>query len=163
MCLRIRNLSVRELSMDGWIKNTGHNSVWKTNQVLICVNCQKKQSSLYEIKRENINERWCRNCFFQNADLIFGMDDFITMRLVEKVELKQSQKAKKKIRSQVTKSLRYDVLSKANFKCQSCGVSASNAVLVIDHIKPVHTGGTSDISNLQALCTDCNQGKGGKS
>lgn len=32
--------------------------------------------------------------------------------------------------------------------------------LEIDHITPISRGGTSDISNLQSLCHDCNIEKG---
>lgn len=68
--------------------------------------------------------------------------------------------SEKKKREPIGLSKRYSVLKKANFKCQGCGVSASNAKIEIDHIIPVSKGGSSFIKNLQALCFDCNRGKG---
>ena len=57
--------------------------------------------------------------------------------------------------------LRYEVLARAGHTCQSCGTKASDgAQLHIDHIHPVSKGGTNDLANLQALCRDCNLGKG---
>lgn len=43
--------------------------------------------------------------------------------------------------------------------CAACG-SAED--LVVDHIVPIVRGGSSDISNLQALCAPCNRSKGRK-
>jgi len=57
--------------------------------------------------------------------------------------------------------LRFEVLSSARFRCQACGASApSGAELHVDHILPRSKGGTNDRWNLQALCRDCNLGKG---
>lgn len=71
-------------------------------------------------------------------------------------------KPKLKKRSPITPSVRYDVLLRANFRCQCCGVTAKNARLEIDHIIPVSKGGTNAISNLQVLCLKCNRGKAAK-
>lgn len=61
----------------------------------------------------------------------------------------------------ITKKMRFMVLKKCNYKCVICGRGAiDGAMLVIDHIHPVSRGGTRDMSNLQALCFDCNMGKG---
>jgi 5-methylcytosine-specific restriction endonuclease McrA len=44
-------------------------------------------------------------------------------------------------------------------RCCCCGATAP---LTVDHIVPVSQGGTSDISNIQALCSTCNARKGAK-
>jgi ATP adenylyltransferase len=49
-------------------------------------------------------------------------------------------------------SLRYDVLKRAQFRCELCGISADIKALEVDHIIPRNCGGSDDISNLQALC-----------
>ena len=59
----------------------------------------------------------------------------------------------------VSNSSRYQILKAANGKCQLCGVSANDAVLHVDHIKPRSKGGSNDIDNLQCLCEQCNLGK----
>lgn len=64
-----------------------------------------------------------------------------------------------------SKSLRYDVLKRDNFKCVICGKSPSttpNIELHIDHIIPYSLGGETTIDNLQTLCSECNLGKSNK-
>ncbi len=53
-------------------------------------------------------------------------------------------------------TLKYEVLKRAKFRCELCGVSAEERALEVDHIIPRQHGGTDDISNLQALCYSCN-------
>jgi 5-methylcytosine-specific restriction endonuclease McrA len=55
---------------------------------------------------------------------------------------------------------RYEVLKRAKFRCDLCGIPASERALEVDHIKPRKHGGTDDLENLQALCWKCNGGKG---
>jgi hypothetical protein len=66
-------------------------------------------------------------------------------------------------RRPIPKTLRFDVLHRADYTCQACGAKAADgAELHIDHIHPVSKGGTNDPTNLQALCRDCNLGKGAR-
>ncbi|WP_310424453.1 HNH endonuclease [Chamaesiphon sp. VAR_48_metabat_135_sub] len=54
------------------------------------------------------------------------------------------------------KEVREYVFQRDNHQCQSCGQTTK---LSIDHIIPLATGGTNDISNLQTLCGSCNSAK----
>jgi hypothetical protein len=66
-------------------------------------------------------------------------------------------------RRAISKRLRFEVLHRADYTCQACGAKAADgAELHIDHIHPVSKGGTNDPTNLQALCRDCNLGKGAR-
>jgi diadenosine tetraphosphate (Ap4A) HIT family hydrolase/5-methylcytosine-specific restriction endonuclease McrA len=56
-------------------------------------------------------------------------------------------------------TLKYEVLKRAKFHCELCGVSADERALEADHIIPRNKGGTDDISNLQSLCYSCNASK----
>jgi HNH endonuclease len=56
----------------------------------------------------------------------------------------------------VSGTLRYEVLKRAVFRCELCGVSAEDRALEVDHIVPRNLGGSDDLSNLQALCYSCN-------
>lgn len=58
-------------------------------------------------------------------------------------------------------SLRYEVLERDHFQCQTCGQYAPNVQLQVDHIIADADGGTDDIGNLQTMCFACNQGKSG--
>lgn len=53
-------------------------------------------------------------------------------------------------------TLRYEVLKRAKFHCELCGIAANLKALEVDHITPRNRGGTDDIDNLQALCYSCN-------
>ncbi|MBD2580225.1 HNH endonuclease [Oscillatoria sp. FACHB-1406] len=62
-------------------------------------------------------------------------------------------------RISIPKSVRKYVFQRDNFHCQSCGKTHLETQLTIDHIIPLATGGSNDISNLQTLCLSCNQRK----
>ncbi|MBW4623053.1 MAG: HNH endonuclease [Cyanosarcina radialis HA8281-LM2] len=51
------------------------------------------------------------------------------------------------------------IFNRDRYQCQSCGQTQRETELNIDHIIPIATGGTNDISNLQTLCHTCNQQK----
>jgi ATP adenylyltransferase len=57
-------------------------------------------------------------------------------------------------------SLRYEVLKRAGFRCELCGISADERAIEVEHIVPRKHGGEDDLTNLQALCFKCNANKG---
>src|SRR5262245_61480328 len=59
-------------------------------------------------------------------------------------------------------SLRYEVLKRAGFRCELCGISADERAIEVDHILPRKHGGEDDKTNLQALCFKCNANKGAR-
>ena len=65
----------------------------------------------------------------------------------------------------VSLSTRYEVLKRANKRCELCGVSEGDEgyedrlPLHVDHIVPRSKGGSNEIENLQVLCMACNLGK----
>lgn len=56
----------------------------------------------------------------------------------------------------ISGTIRYDVLKRAKFRCELCGISADEKALEVDHILPRNHGGSDDVSNYQALCYSCN-------
>ena len=62
-------------------------------------------------------------------------------------------------RINIPASVKKYVLQRDNYQCQSCGKNKQQTSLNIDHITPLATGGSNDISNLQVLCSKCNQKK----
>jgi ATP adenylyltransferase len=59
----------------------------------------------------------------------------------------------------VSGTLRYEVLKRARFRRELCGVSADVRALEVDHIVPRVRGGKDNPDNLQALCYSCNSMK----
>ena len=59
----------------------------------------------------------------------------------------------------VAGTARYEVLKRARFRCELCGVSADERALEVDHILPRNLGGGDEQHNLQALCYSCNATK----
>jgi diadenosine tetraphosphate (Ap4A) HIT family hydrolase len=56
----------------------------------------------------------------------------------------------------ITGTIRYEVLRRAKFRCELCGISADVKALEVDHIIPRNKGGADDPANFQALCYSCN-------
>ncbi len=62
-------------------------------------------------------------------------------------------------KGEISGTIKYEVLKKAQFHCELCGISADIKALEVDHIIPRNQGGTDDLSNFQALCYSCNSMK----
>lgn len=60
----------------------------------------------------------------------------------------------------ISGTVRYEVLKRAKFHCELCGISADVKALEVDHIIPKNHGGEDSINNYQALCFSCNASKG---
>ncbi|MEM9542478.1 MAG: HNH endonuclease [Cyanobacteria bacterium P01_E01_bin.42] len=56
-------------------------------------------------------------------------------------------------------AVRQYVFERDNYQYKSCGKTNKTVKLQVDHIIPLAKGGTNDISNLQTLCSSCNQQK----
>lgn len=63
-------------------------------------------------------------------------------------------------RKPLSPKTRFEVFMRDRFRCQYCGRPAPEVALEVDHIKPVASGGTDEMSNLITSCRDCNRGKG---
>jgi len=66
---------------------------------------------------------------------------------------------RRKNRRPVPGSTRYEVLKRANGRCELCGISKDLKALEVDHIVPKNKGGEDSINNYQALCYSCNSNK----
>ena len=62
-------------------------------------------------------------------------------------------------RINIPQAVKAYVLKRNNFQCQSCGKKDTETRLNIERIISLATGGSNDISNLQVLCSQCNQKK----
>lgn len=72
----------------------------------------------------------------------------------QEVKEKVQRKPNGTIKRNVTESTKKYVASNQGWKCLKCGQTL-DATYEVDHVKPLHQGGTNDISNLRALCRNC--------
>jgi ATP adenylyltransferase len=56
----------------------------------------------------------------------------------------------------INHDVKYEVLKRAKFHCELCGISAEIRALEVDYIGPKNIKGRIDINNYQALCYRCN-------
>ncbi len=59
----------------------------------------------------------------------------------------------------ISLKFRWDVMKNGNYMCAECGSRPPEVSLEIDHIVPLAQGGIDGVTNLQVLCSRCNQGK----
>ncbi|MEH6585033.1 MAG: HIT domain-containing protein [Halioglobus sp.] len=96
----------------------------------------------------------------QREDLIA-----LCMERIEEFEAKRGEQVwehRKRGHRPISGSVRYNVLKRAKFRCELCGIPADTKALEVDHIHPKSLGGKDDLSNYQALCYSCNAAKGNK-
>jgi diadenosine tetraphosphate (Ap4A) HIT family hydrolase len=97
------------------------------------------------------------------------LTDEVKIRIQEECELKINDfiqkrglnvwEHRRKNRRPVPGSIRYEVLKRANYRCELCGISADEKALEVDHITPKNKMGEDTINNFQALCYTCNSQK----
>lgn len=91
------------------------------------------------------------------------LEAFIETRLEEREESKRRwEEYQAFLKTREWRAVRYQVLQKHGGRCQCCGRSASDGVVIhVDHIKPRSKFPelALDVNNLQVLCEDCNLGK----
>lgn len=68
-------------------------------------------------------------------------------------------KPNERLRGRKLQNLRRIVLG-VNPLCVACQAKGKVSLATdMDHIKPLHKGGTDDLDNLQGLCSDCHKVK----
>jgi hypothetical protein len=81
----------------------------------------------------------------------------------ETIEHTKEEKPKRKTKRHISERLRFSILMRDGFTCQSCGASPTKergVELHVDHIIAWSKGGETEESNLQTKCKKCNLGKG---
>lgn len=75
----------------------------------------------------------------------------------------QEKPTKRRTKRNISDRLRFTILMRDGFTCQSCGASPTKergVELHVDHILPWSKGGETKEINLQTKCKQCNLGKG---
>lgn len=137
------------------IRNEGFKCSYK-NQVKV------KMALCDYIKTKNL----VYNAFsLQDDQIIKSFADKYLNCLVYKKERKKEtykEKALRFYKSDEWRRIRYQILREQGGKCQCCGRSAKDGVVLhVDHIVPLSKDWNKrlDKNNLQVLCEDCNLGK----
>ncbi len=92
---------------------------------------------------------------YMNAEEAVSSEEGIKKLSIEPI-------AKHKTKRDINWRLRFLVMRRDNFKCQSCGRSPAtdpSIVLHVDHKTAWANGGETILENLQTLCSKCNIGK----
>jgi hypothetical protein len=84
------------------------------------------------------------------------------IKMVEELSDRYNHKPVNNSRNGISNSKRKRILKKYGYECVHCGGKIQDKELEIDHIIPVVYGGGNEDSNLQVLCSSCNQIKGAK-
>ncbi|MDO8736596.1 MAG: HIT domain-containing protein [Thermoleophilia bacterium] len=96
-----------------------------------------------------------------NEQQRLSLIDLCKKRLTDFVETRGKKifDHRRKSSGYISGTIRYEVLKRAKFRCELCGISAYEKALEVDHIIPRNNGGSDDISNFQSLCYSCNSMK----
>jgi hypothetical protein len=107
-------------------------------------------------RRHMAAKRWVNLVDFEQA-YVFALD-YHARRPGKKKRTKEQRTRNE--RQKMGLSLRWKVLQRDGFKCQTCGRGQPDGVrLEVDHKHPVSKGGRSTMNNLWTLCFECNHGK----
>jgi hypothetical protein len=93
-------------------------------------------------------------------------DEFVKDAKINESSLQQAKKIikpKKRTSRNISERLRFRILLRDGFRCQTCGgspVKEAGIDLDVDHIIPWSKGGETIPENLQTKCKRCNLGKG---
>jgi 5-methylcytosine-specific restriction endonuclease McrA len=132
------------------------------------IRCKKTKIEGFKYKKNNIIYMFvCDNNALHNItykevkvlceknDLPFKNQTF--MQVVKQLRSKYFDEITGRIK--FTKEFKEKVLEKSEKKCAGCKCCLKAKKYEIDHIKPLASGGTNQIDNLQALCKSCHQDK----
>lgn len=131
-----------------YYQNVTNNMVGK---VLRSHNIVSKEKNIYSLNGfVNLNKNEIKDLIIECSEKI---DEFILKRG------DQIWNHRKKSKGYIPGSIKYDVLKRAKFRCELCGISAEFKALEVDHIVPRNKGGEDSVNNYQALCYTCNATK----
>ena len=157
------------------LKNDGHASVTQIAQAIL--DKDPTQIEYFtEIVKNMVGKVLTKNRGITeksgNTYSLIGASEFTAEQVAQLIELCQSKIAefesnrgdavwshRRRGHRPISGSVRYEVLSRAKFKCELCGISADEKNIEVDHIFPKSLGGIDNLSNFQALCYSCNAAK----
>ena len=142
-----RNLLIRDASQIDYYRNITNNMVGKVLRNHGLVERDRNEKTYRLVDFDSLEE-------YEIEELI----ELCQKKLAEFLDKRGKLvfQHRRKSAGYISGTLRYEVLKRARFRCELCGISAYEKALEVDHIIPRNHGGIDDISNLQALCYSCN-------
>lgn len=123
------------------------------------------------IKKDDVLKAFCNDNKKHAKEVREKLEEIAETTLEKKKEKREKRpftkeeyyiKANEFYKSAEWRKVRYEVLREKGGKCQCCGRSAKDGVVMhVDHIIPLSKDWSKrlDKNNLQVLCEDCNVGK----
>jgi len=120
---------------------------------------QKPLSKYHAGTYENRFGTW-RKALEKFVAYINNEENVLSEEAIQNLEIEPS--ARHRTKRNINWRLRFIVMRRDNFKCQSCGRSPAtdpSIVLHVDHKTAWANGGETVLENLETLCSKCNIGK----
>lgn len=105
-----------------------------------------------------MNGKWSRVCCICNESFTTNRAHQQTCSLVCRQKRNKAYQVKNPQTSLLR--MRFELLQRDDFRCQYCGRTPQDkVVLIMEHILPASKGGATSSENLITACTECNAGK----
>jgi 5-methylcytosine-specific restriction enzyme A len=132
------------------------------------IKCKKTKIEAFKYKKNNIiymfvcDPNAVHNITYKEVKVLCEKNDLpfknqTFMHVVKQLRSKYFDEITGRIK--FTKEFKEMVLEKSEKKCSGCQCCLESKKYDIDHIKPLASGGTNEIDNLQALCKACHRDK----
>jgi 5-methylcytosine-specific restriction enzyme A len=132
------------------------------------IKCKKTKIEAFKYKKNNIiymfvcDPNAVHNITYKEVKVLCEKNDLpfknqTFMQVVKQLRSKYFDEITGRIK--FTKEFKEMVLEKSEKKCSGCQCCLESKKYDIDHIKPLASGGTNEIDNLQALCKACHRDK----
>jgi 5-methylcytosine-specific restriction enzyme A len=132
------------------------------------IKCKKTKIEAFKYKKNNIiymfvcDPNAVHNITYKEVKVLCEKNDLpfknqTFMHVVKQLRSKYFDEITGRIK--FTKEFKEMVLEKSEKKCAGCQCCLESKKYDIDHIKPLASGGTNKIDNLQALCKACHRDK----
>ena len=140
------------------------------NMQLLCSSCSSKRRVKDQLRHNHTQKGMCAGCKFTDRshlqrDHIIpvnqgGTDDPENLQLLCESCISKKE-ATPNERQPIPKWVKAHLFQECGGECAGCmDTFRQMGNLQIDHIIPVHLGGTNELENLQLLCSSCNSRKG---
>jgi 5-methylcytosine-specific restriction endonuclease McrA len=130
---------------------------------------QRQRKALYRAGRKEVMRQYSAAWYAKNKDRLRAIRaawhaaNYETKRKPKMVQNEANRRARRRAAGGAhTIEQVMELMEKQRFVCVCCQTSIKDS-FHRDHIVPLASGGSNDISNIQLLCPPCNRSKGARS